>query len=498
MTSLINPNNIDGSYPVAGQDNNSQGFRDNFTNIKVNFQDAAAEITDLQNKVILKAALDGTTLDNNFNDALLIAAQIQDFAAAKTTITDTSGLITVNYATGHYQTITTSGSINLSFINFPGTGIYGYVKLQLNITNTAHTVTINAGSSILGTAGIQGYVSGGAATGTITFGATGYYEFAFGTYDQGQTLTVFDLNRGLTNFNAADLSLDDITATGNISAAGNVSGGNLRTVGSVSATGNVTGGNIVTTATVSAGGNIVGGNIVTAGQVSAGGNVSGGNVIGFVRPSSGSASLAPVVFTAGTNTSTAAAGALEYDGSVFYGSPAATQRGLLPAEHFVVLSSNYTANDSAAAQKVFNVPSAGAITVTSNTTYAFEAVYYIAPSINFNAVSLATLFALTGTLTGIRYRVESTAGLANAVNTAKVAQATTVTATTVTDAAPGGAATNFVLSLRGIMRTNTGGTLTPQIQFSGTPGSAPVILANSFFRLVPLGTGSVTTVGNWS
>jgi hypothetical protein len=497
MTSLINPNNIDGSYPVAGQDNNSQGFRDNFTNIKVNFQDAAAEITDLQNKVILKAALDGTTLDNNFNDALLIAAQIQDFAAAKVAIANTSGIIAVNYSTGHYQTITTSGSINLSFTNFPGTGIYGYIKLQINITNIAHTVTINAGTSILGTAGIQGYVASGAAVGTITFGATGYYEFAFGTYDQGATITLFDLNRGLTNFNAADLNLDDVTATGNISAVGNVSGGNLRTVGSVSATGAVSSGS-VTTVTVSASGNVVGGNITTAGIVSAGGNVVGGNVVGFVRPSPGSASLAPIVFTPGTNTSTAAAGALEYDGTVLYGSPAASQRGLLPAEHFVILSSNYTANDTASAQKVFNVPSAGAITVTSNTTYAFEATYYIAPSINFNAVSLATLFALSGTLTGIRYRVESTAGLSNAVLAAKVAQSSVVTATTVTDAAPGGAATNFVLSLRGILRTNTSGTLTPQIQFSGTPGSAPIVLANSYFRLVPMGTGSVTTVGNWS
>ena len=31
MTSSINPNNIDGTYPIAGQDNDSQGFRDNFT-----------------------------------------------------------------------------------------------------------------------------------------------------------------------------------------------------------------------------------------------------------------------------------------------------------------------------------------------------------------------------------------------------------------------------------------------------------------------------------
>jgi len=53
MTSAINPNNINGAYPVAGQDNNSQGFRDNFTNTGTNFQYAANEITDLQTKLSL-------------------------------------------------------------------------------------------------------------------------------------------------------------------------------------------------------------------------------------------------------------------------------------------------------------------------------------------------------------------------------------------------------------------------------------------------------------
>ena len=32
MTSQINPNNIDAAYPVAGQDNNTAGFRTNFSN----------------------------------------------------------------------------------------------------------------------------------------------------------------------------------------------------------------------------------------------------------------------------------------------------------------------------------------------------------------------------------------------------------------------------------------------------------------------------------
>jgi hypothetical protein len=74
MTSQINPNNIDGLYPTAGVSNNTQGMRDNFTNIKQNFQYAEDELNDLQSKVLLKAALDGTTLDNNINDNLLYAA----------------------------------------------------------------------------------------------------------------------------------------------------------------------------------------------------------------------------------------------------------------------------------------------------------------------------------------------------------------------------------------------------------------------------------------
>ena len=35
MASNINTNTIDENYPVAGIDNDSQGFRDNFTSIKI-------------------------------------------------------------------------------------------------------------------------------------------------------------------------------------------------------------------------------------------------------------------------------------------------------------------------------------------------------------------------------------------------------------------------------------------------------------------------------
>ena len=64
-----------------------------------------------------------------------------------------------------------------------------------------------------------------------------------------------------------------------LSAAGNVTGGNLVTGGLISATGNVTGGNVISVAaingaTMSATANITGGNVITGGLISATGNIS--------------------------------------------------------------------------------------------------------------------------------------------------------------------------------------------------------------------------------
>jgi hypothetical protein len=51
MASTINTGSIDTAFPIAGQDNDSQGFRDNFTNINDNFVTAKDEITALQDEI---------------------------------------------------------------------------------------------------------------------------------------------------------------------------------------------------------------------------------------------------------------------------------------------------------------------------------------------------------------------------------------------------------------------------------------------------------------
>ena len=218
MTSQINPNNIDGNYPVAGVPNNTQGMRDNFSNTQSNFQFAADEITELQTNGVFKSALTGTTLDNNMSDNLIYAVKLQDVSYTYVQNTSTSGSITVDYSAGQYQYISTTGSISLGFSNWPASGNSGIVQIAINVTNTAYTLTLPSGVT-LGTTGIQGY-SGG----VITFAEVGVYQFSFSTVDGGTTITIYDLNRPLSYFTNAVTSASSIKSTSATAGVGYVTG----------------------------------------------------------------------------------------------------------------------------------------------------------------------------------------------------------------------------------------------------------------------------------
>ena len=136
MASNIVPGNIDGTYPKAGQDNSSQGFRDNFTETKNNFTTAASEITALQtNKASLNAS-------NDFANNEVIKAKFKNTSAtvyAHGTVS--GGAITLNHNNGHYQTATVTANTTFSFTNFP-TGALGRIILDVTFAATAHTITV--------------------------------------------------------------------------------------------------------------------------------------------------------------------------------------------------------------------------------------------------------------------------------------------------------------------------------------------------------------------
>lgn len=208
MTSNINPNNIDGAYPVAGQDNNSQGFRTNFTNTSTNFQFAADEITDLQNNAVLKSALAGTVLDNNMQGSSLSNAVLSNMSEAVVPLGTVSGTVTVNYSLASYQTLTTNGAVSLAFSNFPAAGVAASVVVQVTVANVAHTLTIPTAVSV-NNRGIQGLNT---SINRITFAATGVYSFEFTTSNGGTTISINEVNKQIQPFNNSSELLNDTAA----------------------------------------------------------------------------------------------------------------------------------------------------------------------------------------------------------------------------------------------------------------------------------------------
>ncbi len=215
MTSQVNPNNIDGTFPVAGQDNDSQGFRDNFTNIRNNFTFIKAEVEDLQSKAVLKSALTNTSLDNDFAGNSISNASLTSWRETYTNVGAVSGAVTISFTNGNYQKISLGGATTLTF-SWPSNtnGQYSSVKLWVNVTNSSHTLGFATAPTLGDSDTIAGY-----SAGTITFNSAELsnnndFFFEIFTFDGGTTLGIRDLIRN------RDLDLSGLSITGNLALDG--------------------------------------------------------------------------------------------------------------------------------------------------------------------------------------------------------------------------------------------------------------------------------------
>jgi hypothetical protein len=256
MSSQINYNIIDGTYPVAGQDNSSQGFRDNFTNIKDNFEYAYNEISDLQNKALLRAPLVNGTFNNDMQGNVITNATTQGFRDQLYNISSAaSGSILVDFNTGSYQTVTLAGATTISALSsFSSTaGSFARVKLQVTVNSTSSTLTLPATVTI-NADNLAGYDT---TTRTITFDRPGIYVYEFNTIDGGSNFAVVDITNNSRNIMGGNLvitkGISNVSVTGITMTVSNVGGvavgnitatnfiGNIISAGaSASYTGNVT------------------------------------------------------------------------------------------------------------------------------------------------------------------------------------------------------------------------------------------------------------------
>jgi len=214
MTSQINPesNNYDAAYPVAGQDNNTIGFRQNFASIQQNLQYAKDEITALQANTVQS----GANVLNDLNGAVIYDAKLQNQSYADINLGNTANIANVNYTVAAYQTLTPTANTTISFSGLPANAA---AILTLSITANAasniatpYTITIpNASSSTSGVIGLSGN--------TLSFPRTnstnaGTHTYQLLTTTGGSAFTITPLSTPTQPLNSTS---EDVAASANVS-----------------------------------------------------------------------------------------------------------------------------------------------------------------------------------------------------------------------------------------------------------------------------------------
>ena len=163
MTSLINFAAINENFPVAGQDNDTQVFRDNFDTIKTNFSAAKTEITDLQDNA---ARTDG---DNDFLYNIVGSVTLQDAYLRKKDYgaAIVAGTQDISFKQAMYHVVKFGANTSLSFSEFPtgavdatGLGQIGKATLELYGDGTTRTITFTtSGGTVIKKLGFPGSVT---------------------------------------------------------------------------------------------------------------------------------------------------------------------------------------------------------------------------------------------------------------------------------------------------------------------------------------------------
>ena len=186
MPSNIISETIDGAYPVAGIDNDTQGFRDNFTIIKTGLTTATSEITALQANT---AKLNES---NDFNGSDVSDANFslntEKYHNIGTVITGQN----ISILNGPYQSMTINlpegtGAINFALADWPERDHVSKMTVQMLGNDTPKSVTFTVASG--GTIKYNSSYPRTDGTATVTVdSSTNPIIIDFWTYNQGTTV----------------------------------------------------------------------------------------------------------------------------------------------------------------------------------------------------------------------------------------------------------------------------------------------------------------------
>lgn len=134
MSSNINTNLIDTTFPIAGQDNSSEGFHNNYTAIKNALNTAASEISELQITAVLK------NTDNDLDKNELSNAVLKNTLKTVSSPID----LAMDYDSGSYQKFETISNTTETYTTittptvWPSSGIHASILVEVYSTATTN------------------------------------------------------------------------------------------------------------------------------------------------------------------------------------------------------------------------------------------------------------------------------------------------------------------------------------------------------------------------
>lgn len=144
----INTTGLDTEFPVPGQDNDSQGFRDNFTVINDNAAAIKARLEDLEaNGVRIDEANTFEALSTGGTQQL-INPTIKSPREVVVDVSPSGGTAQVDFADGTYFKIPMTQETTISFTGTPDNGYYS--RILLHITSTGDNNLVFSGSLYVG------------------------------------------------------------------------------------------------------------------------------------------------------------------------------------------------------------------------------------------------------------------------------------------------------------------------------------------------------------
>jgi hypothetical protein len=217
------------------------------------------------------------------------------------------------------------------------------------------------------------------------------------------------------------------------------------------------------------------------------------NISGFngdsLTISAGTATVAPITLTSGTNLTAATSGALEYDGnSLYFTTNNSTGRGQVRSVHTRRRDTNSSTTTSSTLQSIYGA----SLTLEADTVYHFKQVLF--PTLSFSSATVALRLGFTFSQTQQAFGVIYTGTSGSVQYTSYQSSPAAYTIATVTGT------TSFGFVCEGFFKTHAtlSSTITPGFAMAATAGSARID-AGSYIEIQKVSPDLATTVaGGWA